>query len=492
MVETSPQKRKYNAIKKANDDALGALSDRRLAKRLKDNTPDWSTSYTRTNKNGVTTTTTRNGPSARTLGNMRKRGTFEYIGLRISPHISEPARAERVTFTTTRLAEELDSEVHVDESMAVFTLNKKKFKGIMVQGESLRKADMAMSMLPVNQEPGEFVGSRLTDLTLGQQQELDDARKKANIRYDESSRLHPPQVLLFGAICCPQPDDSDATEYTFEDAAHPIVMLCAVLGRRPRLRNKKDKEGNVIKGPGTDDPWIYVPVTINQYGYREIILGEGGLLDMIEHRLQGKDVEERVKKFYLPVDPQGNVDTKELERRHDERMKMQNANKRQDEWQYLTSAVQEDGAPAHGYSNSKKGDDKSTLVHKTLVEGMARRGYSVFKQPRNSPELNACDLGFWHMVKTALDDRISEVPLPMTSVKTSTENKMWEIIREEAIKLPAQKFFNIFRQQRANMDAIKDAKGNPLDAFPRLGARRQFGTIDQESVASIGDDGESE
>jgi len=485
IAESSPTKRKFGAIKRANDEALGGLSDKKLSKRLKNKTPEWSTSYTKQSSNGSPIASTRSAPCARTIANMRKRGTFSYVPLRTVPLIDEATKTMRLDFCAARRSEDIYNEVHLDESVVLFELKRSKFKGIMTEGNAMQ-AKKRVSVLPANglTASGELVASGLTDMTEAEQ--LKFARNQdqaaAVMPIVESSNLHPPKLLLFGAITCPTPDDPDARPLAFTIDGHPIVALFQIVGQRERVNTKRNAEGVPVKGPGTADPFIYTPTTINQYAYREILLGEGGLADMYDQRRTGGPVEARIKRFYVPVDKSGNVDNQELIRRHEAREMAQKKKKRRNVGSSkVIIAIQEDGAPAHGFANTIKGDDKSTEVHKTLVEQLLARGFDLFKQARYSPDLNACDVGFWHMCKALIDDRLGEVPLPTSHLKTSTEQAMWEILREEAAKIPARKVFNIFHQQRANMEAVFKAGGASVPRQPHTGIRTKFGTHDKES-----------
>lgn len=69
--------------------------------------------------------------------------------------------------------------------------------------------------------------------------------------------------------------------------------------------------------------------------------------------------------------------------------------------------VQQDNAGGHGFNNRQVG--KPTENQRRMVETMKKRGYCVYSQPRNSPEFNMLDLGFWNSLKVAIRQRTSEI-----------------------------------------------------------------------------------
>ena len=69
--------------------------------------------------------------------------------------------------------------------------------------------------------------------------------------------------------------------------------------------------------------------------------------------------------------------------------------------------IQQDNAGGHGFNNFKGG--RPTEPQRRMVEHMRARGYLVYRQPRNSPEFNMLDLGFWNSIKQAVRQRSGEI-----------------------------------------------------------------------------------
>ena len=105
---------------------------------------------------------------------------------------------------------------------------------------------------------------------------------------------------------------------------------------------------------------------------------------------------------------------------------------------------QEDGAPGHGYDNMH---DKATTVHDNLVHNAMTQGIKIVKQSRHSPEINPLDLGVWSILKSAVENRTDEVPVFTGRNSEAVEAKIWEILKDEWLKIDPFKLFLIFEQR---------------------------------------------
>ncbi len=70
--------------------------------------------------------------------------------------------------------------------------------------------------------------------------------------------------------------------------------------------------------------------------------------------------------------------------------------------------VKEDGAPGHGYNNLQGG--KPTALHNKLVADLKKFQIELIKQPCHSPEVNACDIGFWNILRAYICEHSEAIP----------------------------------------------------------------------------------
>lgn len=459
QADISPTKTTYTALKAASDETGGRLSNTKLAKKLKGKTPNWKTTYTKHDKRtGKKKKVRKSHPSRQTIERWQKEGTIQFERMRVIPQLSAEAVAERKEFTANHKDRPRFLDAHLDESVVRYDV------------ENLAHGRGIMSICPAQKSDDG------TDYESNLAAEF-EKRIVRNADHD-----HPAQVLIFGAITQPQPRVMEAP-LDFAEAKHPVLCVFNVKGQRKRVVMRTGKDG-VVRGPGTEHEFTTKPITINGIVYRELIAGEGGLLDCIEQREAGGDVADRIKEFFIPIKKDDTVDTEELERRHQERVAKQNARatRKTRPVSMFLSHIQEDGAPGHGYNNRAKSPDKrETDMHKSLREYCESRGYTLYKQPRLSPDTNALDVGAWCMWKRRVMDQSHKIKLPDSYDKSQTERQLWDVLKEEVAKTEPAKFFNIFEQQRANVAAIAAVGGRELKVQPHTGIREKWGTY---SVAS--------
>ena len=70
--------------------------------------------------------------------------------------------------------------------------------------------------------------------------------------------------------------------------------------------------------------------------------------------------------------------------------------------------VQQDGAPGHGYDNRHAG--RPTAIHDKLVDDLRKFDLKLIKQPAHSPETNACDIGFWKILRAQIAEHSDAIP----------------------------------------------------------------------------------
>ena len=135
----------------------------------------------------------------------------------------------------------------------------------------------------------------------------------------------------------------------------------------------------------------------------------------------------------------------------------------------IIATIQEDGAGGH----SVKGEE-----HKKLVKWLEGPRIELINQSPHSPEMNMCDLGFWHMMKSRVNARQSSVANYNGKNGRFIEDKLWEIMVEEWEKVPAEKLWNIAKQKEAVFKAVQAAGGGQLSTDPHTGIRVMYGTGD--------------
>jgi hypothetical protein len=225
------------------------------------------------------------------------------------------------------------------------------------------------------------------------------------------------------------------------------------------------------KHPDVEKRYRYSAATISGLTYAYLLMAEGGVLDMLKYYLDGKPMAERIKVFCVPES------TDELETH------LASCPDKPYNLRDFIQVLQEDGAGGHGFDNRHGG--KPTKEHELLKAYLKRQGIRLEKQPPHSPELNMLDLGFWHMLKSAVGDRVGELPQNTGSNKDAIEAAIWAQIKEVAPRaITADKMFAIAAQRVAHLDAIVAAEGRPIPQEVHTGIRKAWGLGREASGAS--------
>ena len=133
---------------------------------------------------------------------------------------------------------------------------------------------------------------------------------------------------------------------------------------------------------------------------------------------------------------------------------------------------QQDGAPGHGYNSRNGGAETDSM--KTLCAVFASRGIQVVKQARNSPEVNACDIGLWNIIKSAVskaetmsdpDDTYKNVTL----IRDLTWKRIQKAWNEE---VTAEKLWIIFKKRELHLKKIEELEGDSMGKEPHAGLRK--------------------
>jgi len=106
---------------------------------------------------------------------------------------------------------------------------------------------------------------------------------------------------------------------------------------------------------------------------------------------------------------------------------------------------------------------------------MKERGYIVFSQPRNSPELNMLDLGFWNSIKAAVRRRTHEIQSLPNPTHGLIQQKMWEIVKQVVEEYDPAKLFSIAVQKQVLMEECIRLNGGPIVKEPHIGIRQFWG-----------------
>ena len=282
--------------------------------------------------------------------------------------------------------------------------------------------------------------------------------------------LHPPNILLVGVTVCPEilnlrtlhEDDSGAV--FDEEMQNGLICLLCIVGEQAYVKKTKGSGGEQ-RGPGTAFPTKFVPVTISGLTYRYILLGEGGVLDMLEAYCMGVEKKERVKLFKIPCKG-GKPDVAEIRTRLERQKTM-----RAESPCYIDSfkRLQEDSAGGHGFSRHG-----FSAEHNEIETDLNNAGIKLFQQPVHSPCLNPLDIGIWASLKARVDDDSSQIPIATQGNAGKVEAELWKVTQKAMLNVPARVFFSCWQQRQANMRAIISAGGDDFGAPPHHGIRKKY------------------
>lgn len=132
--------------------------------------------------------------------------------------------------------------------------------------------------------------------------------------------------------------------------------------------------------------------------------------------------------------------------------------------------LQEDGAPGHGYANTRKGKFP-TVEHKRFDVAARKVGIKIYKQSANSPCMNDDDLGVWWALEAAVIRRSREFLQDMS--KSELLDKMFKVIQEEFWALAPESLFSIAEHKVDIAEEVIKRKGKAIGKEPHAGARKR-------------------
>jgi transposase len=134
--------------------------------------------------------------------------------------------------------------------------------------------------------------------------------------------------------------------------------------------------------------------------------------------------------------------------------------------------LQEDGAPPHG--RITKNTVACVGVHEKLVAIAKERFIDLVRQPPNSPELNACDLGVWR----SLQSGVKAMNLEDTSWNDThgAQERLWKAIQQAWSDIKSQTIFNVFEVRNEIAKELVENEGRVIVKEPHAGVREKWGT----------------
>jgi transposase len=412
----TPQQRDIRAtVKKTFDDTHGVISLSNACSRMQGKI-DWQTAY-----KGKSSSTM----SSATLSRMLRDGSWKTQMERERPKLDETAINERKKFAPEALARD-DTLVTCNDEAYICIAPKR------------RRLLIDLKAVPAGPDTEE------------------EDMEAVPVRYDAGkAKGHEPKVFLFGATTEPKTTVDENGIYHIDKQFNGKVLLARVRGMRKRKAGPKLNNGEFFDGP-----IIYENITIDGPRYKELCEMKNGLFDSI---LQYHNPELRPAQYKTARVLCCDMDKSDVDK----------SKKWTDKCPVdIKFIAQEDGAPGHGYNNRAKG--KETEVHAALAYNGTTMGIKLVKQSRHSPELNFLDLGVWHALKTAVEQRGNEVPVFVGNNANQVESAIWQIVQEEWEKLDPKKLFFISRQRRVLLEKCIELEGRSIEKEPHTGLRKKL------------------
>lgn len=142
-----------------------------------------------------------------------------------------------------------------------------------------------------------------------------------------------------------------------------------------------------------------------------------------------------------------------------------------------TIVFQEDGAPGHGYNNRR--NRKPSTVHDDIVQtALEKYDIKVVKQPAHSPDLNACDLGFWYALDVAFQEKVSTLDMRNCHMHATgwVESEMWRLLQEAWNELEPRVIWNTFMHRDVIAAALIKERGRHVVLPPHAKLGNRWGT----------------
>ena len=280
--------------------------------------------------------------------------------------------------------------------------------------------------------------------------------KERSIIHDEWKQ-NPPKILLFGAVTAPHllnPRTSHLEGAQFDEKKRGIIQLRRVRAVSKYQRNTKNHQKGELK---------FSNCSITGQIFKHMMTGPKGLADFLDKYYNDTEDDglrttawgiplETMFKGDSPVAKKGEADAEPPSK---------------------LIRIQQDNAGGHGFNNLRGGAPTESQMR--MVQEMRDRGYIVYRQPRNSPEFNMLDLGFWNSIKQAVRQRAPE----LRKLSQPTENQMqaalWTIVKEVVASYEPSKLFSIAVQKQVMMHECILSKGGVISKEVHSGVRKFWG-----------------
>jgi hypothetical protein len=248
------------------------------------------------------------------------------------------------------------------------------------------------------------------------------------------SSTHATQIMVLIVIARPKllnPDTAGAQgkgkPARFDEEQNGKVAIFRIVDQveRQRKRSIKDAEGRTIHIKEKGD-LFFKPATLNAVKYETLMTRPGGILDEVR-KYFGDDV---------------------------------------------LVTLQEDGAPPHGKITRNTAELVGT--HERLECAAKELSIDLVRQPPNSPELNACDLGVWRSLKSKVKAK-NLLDISWKHVHEA-QDRLWAAIREAWDDVESKSIFNVFEVRTEIARQLVANEGGVLVKEPHSDIRKKWGT----------------
>ena len=288
-------------------------------------------------------------------------------------------------------------------------------------------------------------------------EDLETLGAKEKIIVQHEWKQNPPKILIFGAVTAPQllnPRTSHLEGAKFDVLKRGIIQI-----RRIRSVSKyQRKTANHLKGD-----LKFADCTVSGPVYEYVMTGQNGLAGFLDKYYGMNDDGIRTSAWGVPIEltenPTLEASSKFISTTSSKPTEL--------------IRIQQDRAGGHGFNNLQAG--KPTEYQLRMVRTMRERGYLVYNQPRNSPELNMLDLGFWNSVKRAVRKQSYVIRDSDPNSESMIQSKLWEIVKSVVADYDAERLFAIAVQKQVMMQQCIETKGGVVRYEMHSGIRSFWG-----------------
>jgi len=368
----------------------------------------------------------RKSPGSNTLGRLLRREELVVQTLRYRPALSEANKQERLDWCEERLIRSVrELSIHDGEAREAFARRL----------ETIVDVDECYIVYSVGT-------GKLYFLPEDFEQRSKEGSEQMSVIMDEWKK-NPPKILLFGAITAPHllnPRTSHLDGANFDETKRGIVQLRRIRAVSRYQRKTKYHQRHDLK---------FSDCTINGAVYEYMMTGPNGLAAFLDRYYgtealeEGDDESSRTTAWGIPIEL--TTEKSRLPQATSASSTAVTTIRRT-----TTVRVQQDNAGGHGFNNLQGG--KPTKTQLRMVETMRGRGYCVYSQPRNSPEFNMLDLGFWNSIKSTVRQRTYEIQALPNPTHALIQQKMWEIVKQVIEEYDPVKLFSIAVQKQVLME----------------------------------------